>query len=127
MLMELALNTSPPPHPSPAHVRLTDRAAKQILHVLHQEKLKKGYLRLSVLGGGCSGFQYQFSLETAVNPDDILVEKAGTGLLVDNISLPFLENCEIDFVEDLSGAGFQIRNPNAQSSCGCGNSFAPKM
>jgi len=79
------------------------------------------------LGGGCSGFQYQFSLETAINTDDILVEKAGTGLLVDSVSLPFLENCEIDFVEDLSGAGFQIRNPNAQSSCGCGNSFAPKI
>lgn len=125
--MELALNTQPQASTPGGFVRLTERAAKQILHILHMEKLKKGYLRLSVLGGGCSGFQYKFSLETETQADDQVIEKAGAGLLIDTTSLPFLENCEIDFVEDLSGAGFQIRNPNAQSSCGCGNSFAPKM
>ena len=125
--MELGLNTPTSSNSSNVPLHLTERAAKQILHILRKEELKEGYVRLSVLGGGCSGFQYKFSLETHINADDKIIEKSGAGLLVDTTSLPFLENCEVDFVEDLAGAGFQIRNPNAQSSCGCGNSFAPKM
>ena len=81
-------------------------------------------LRLSVSGGGCSGFQYGFSFDDTRNEEDVEFERDGVKLLVDETSLDLLAGAEIDFVEDLVGASFQVRNPNATSSCGCGSSFA---
>ena len=82
------------------------------------------FLRISVSGGGCSGFQYGLSFDDQTNPDDRVFERDGVGVVVDDTSLDLLNGAEVDFVEDLMGASFQIRNPNAASSCGCGNSFS---
>lgn len=81
-------------------------------------------LRVAVLGGGCSGFQYEFSLVETSGPDDKILEKDGTKVLIDAVSLEFLDGSTIDYVDELIGASFQIRNPNAKSSCGCGTSFS---
>ena len=81
-------------------------------------------LRVAVDGGGCSGFQYRFELVEAAEADDIRIEAGGQAALVDPVSLPFLKGSEIAFVDDLSGAQFVVRNPNAASSCGCGVSFS---
>jgi iron-sulfur cluster insertion protein len=82
------------------------------------------FLRISVSGGGCSGFQYNFALEQSRNDDDRSFARDGAEIVVDETSLELLAGAELDFVEDLSGAFFQMRNPNAASSCGCGNSFS---
>lgn len=81
-------------------------------------------LRVAVDGGGCSGFQYRLDLVEAAEPDDLRIEAKGQTALIDPVSLPFLKGSEIAFVDDLSGAQFVIRNPNAASSCGCGVSFS---
>ena len=81
-------------------------------------------LRITVSGGGCSGFQYGFTFDPARNEDDRLFERDGAQVVVDEVSLELLNGSEIDYVEDLAGASFAIRNPNAASSCGCGNSFS---
>ncbi len=81
-------------------------------------------LRIAVEGGGCSGFQYDMTLEEASAPDDIVLEGAGQRVLIDPVSLPFLENATIDFTDELIGARFVVNNPNATSSCGCGISFS---
>jgi iron-sulfur cluster assembly accessory protein len=80
-------------------------------------------LRISVEGGGCSGFQYKYALVSAGDADDVVIERAGARVVIDPISLGFLGGSEIDFVDDLMGAAFKIRNPNATASCGCGTSF----
>lgn len=103
---------------------LTERAAKRILELAAEEAQPGLMLRVAVSGGGCSGFQYGFTLDDAVNPDDQVVEKAGAKLVIDEISLGMLGGSEIDFVEALVGSSFAVRNPNATSSCGCGTSFA---
>lgn len=85
-------------------------------------------LRLAVDSGGCSGFKYIFNLEdAAVTPDDIVIERDGATMVVDKTSLSFLEGSEVDFISDLSGESFQVKNPMADSSCGCGTSFAVKI
>jgi len=81
-------------------------------------------LRVAVEGGGCSGFQYQFDLVDAAQPDDIRIERDGAAAVVDEMSLVLLKGSEIDFVDELAGAEFKVRNPNAKSSCGCGVSFS---
>ena len=81
-------------------------------------------LRVAVEGGGCSGFQYQFDLVDAVQEDDLKVERDGAAAVVDVVSLALLGGSEIDFVDELAGAEFRVRNPNAKSSCGCGVSFS---
>ena len=81
-------------------------------------------LRVSVDGGGCSGFQYRFELVQSAGPEDIRIEADGQAAVVDTVSLPFLKGSEIAFVDDLAGAQFVVRNPNAASSCGCGVSFS---
>jgi len=81
-------------------------------------------LRVAVEGGGCSGFQYQFDLVDAVQDDDLKVERDGAAAVVDIVSLALLGGSEIDFVDELAGAEFRVRNPNAKSSCGCGVSFS---
>ena len=104
-------------------VVVTDRAVQRIAQILAKENDGTA-LRVSVSGGGCSGFQYGFEFDTQQAPDDIVVEKDGVTVLVDSMSLMYLLGSEIDFVEDLIGASFQVRNPKAQSSCGCGSSFS---
>jgi iron-sulfur cluster insertion protein len=115
--------TAPAPVPG-ATLGLTASAARRILKVAESEGNPALGLRISVSGGGCSGFQYSFSLDADETPDDIVIARDGARLLVDTVSLEYLRGSELDFVEDLSGAGFRINNPLAVSSCGCGNSFA---
>ena len=80
--------------------------------------------RIAVNGGGCSGYQYDFSFDDAKTDDDLVIERDGAKVLVDTVSLEFLGGAEIDFVDDLMGAHFEVKNPNAKSSCGCGTSFS---
>ena len=105
-------------------VILTEAAARRIAYLITQEGNPQLMLRLAVSGGGCSGFQYGFSFDDTRNEDDVEFERNGVKLLVDPTSLELLAGAEVDFVEDLVGAAFQVRNPNATSSCGCGSSFA---
>ena len=103
---------------------ITDSAAQRIAALRSQEEAEGAFLRIAVSGGGCSGFQYGLSFDDRKNPDDFVFEKDGVAVVVDDVSLDLLKGAEVDFVEDLMGASFQIRNPNAASSCGCGNSFS---
>jgi iron-sulfur cluster insertion protein len=105
-------------------VKVTESAARRIAFLMAQEATPNVKLRLAVSGGGCSGFQYGFSFDNTVNPDDRVFARDGAVVVIDETSLDLLGGAEIDFVEDLVGAAFQVRNPNATSSCGCGNSFA---
>jgi iron-sulfur cluster assembly accessory protein len=102
---------------------VTERAARRILKVLSTE-VPGAMLRISVSGGGCSGFQYVFSVDATRNDDDHLIERDGARVLVDETSLPFLKGSQLDFVDDLMGQAFKVENPNATASCGCGTSFA---
>lgn len=102
---------------------LSPAAAKRIQAIGAQEG-RSVMLRVAVEGGGCSGFQYMFDLVEAAEPDDLKVERDGAAALVDVVSLALLKGSEIDFVDELAGAEFRIRNPNAKSSCGCGVSFS---
>ena len=103
---------------------VTDSAAARIAYLVEQEKQPGLMLRVSVSGGGCSGFQYGFSFDDATTPDDRIFERAGARVVIDEMSLELLRGSEIDFVEDLIGAYFRVNNPNAASSCGCGSSFS---
>ena len=103
---------------------ITDNAARRIAALTEQEQAAGAFLRIAVSGGGCSGFQYGLSFDDQQNPDDFVFEHGGVAVVVDDVSLDLLKGAEVDFVEDLMGASFQIRNPNAASSCGCGNSFS---
>ena len=105
-------------------VRLTENAAKRVKTLMKMEGKPSLFLRLSVLGGGCSGFQYSFGLEEAPGEDDVLFEDHDVGLLVDKVSLDLLNGSEVDYVDELVGSAFTVRNPNAASNCGCGNSFS---
>ncbi|MDR7125359.1 iron-sulfur cluster assembly accessory protein [Pseudorhodobacter sp. 4114] len=102
--------------------RVTDRAFARLAEIAEMTGEQKS-LRVAVEGGGCSGFQYEIKLDDPV-PDDLVLEKNGQRVLVDSVSLPFLQNAVIDFTEELIGARFVIENPNASSSCGCGVSFS---
>lgn len=104
-------------------VTLSPNAARRI-HAIGQAEGRPVMLRVAVDGGGCSGFQYRFDLVEAVEPDDLKIERDGAAALVDVISLALLKGSEIDFVDELAGAEFRVRNPNAKSSCGCGVSFS---
>jgi iron-sulfur cluster insertion protein len=105
-------------------VLLTENAARRIAALRVQEQAGNARLRIAVSGGGCSGFRYGFSFDDQMNDDDIVFERDGVGVVIDEVSLDLVNGAEIDFIEDLMGAAFQIRNPNAASSCGCGNSFS---
>jgi iron-sulfur cluster insertion protein len=104
-------------------VTLSPSAAKRIQAIGAREG-RPVMLRVAVEGGGCSGFQYLFDLVDEVQPDDLKVERDGAAALVDVVSLALLKGSEIDYVDELAGAEFRIRNPNAKSSCGCGVSFS---
>jgi iron-sulfur cluster insertion protein len=103
---------------------LTENAARRIAVLRDREQAKNAFLRITVSGGGCSGFQYGFAFDEQRNADDFVFERNGVAVVVDDVSLGLLNGAEVDFVEDLMGASFQIHNPNAASSCGCGNSFS---
>ena len=98
-------------------------AAKRIAFLASKEA-KPVMMRVAVLGGGCSGFQYNFSFEEQKNDDDLLIERDGAAVVVDPTSLELLKGSELDYVEEMVGSSFQVKNPNATSSCGCGNSFS---
>jgi iron-sulfur cluster insertion protein len=103
---------------------LTESAAHRIATLRAEEQAESAFLRIAVSGGGCSGFQYGFTFDDQRNDDDFVFERDGVAVVVDDVSLGLLNGAEVDFVEDLMGASFQVRNPNAASSCGCGNSFS---
>ena len=104
-------------------ITLTDRAAARIRDIVAREPGKQA-LRIAVNGGGCSGFQYEFQLAGSAGEDDLVIERGGARALVDPVSQGFLDGAEIDFIDDLMGQSFRIRNPNATASCGCGTSFS---
>ena len=104
-------------------VTLSDRAADRICEILKTETGPK-MLRVSVSGGGCSGFQYEFSLEDSRAADDLIIEAGESAVLIDPVSLPYLSGSVIDFKNELIGARFAVENPNATASCGCGTSFS---
>ena len=104
-------------------ITLTDAAARRIAAILARDAAKTA-LRVSVEGGGCSGFSYKFDLVDAGLEDDLVLEKGDARVLIDSMSLVYMDGSEIDFVDDLMGQSFQVRNPNATASCGCGTSFA---
>ena len=103
---------------------MTDSFVKRMKQLQTQKNKPDLMLRIRVDGGGCQGFEYHFVEETVKNDNDTLFEKEGVHIVTDDISLPFLENAEMDYVDDLIGAHFKINNPNASSSCGCGTSFS---
>jgi len=104
-------------------VTVSERAARRIGEILKAEPTGT-MLRVSVEGGGCSGFQYKFDMERARAEDDIVISRDGAVVLIDPVSVNYMAGAEIDFVEDLIGASFKVKNPNATASCGCGTSFA---
>ncbi len=104
-------------------ITVSDRAATQIAQIIANED-KNSMLRVSVEGGGCSGFQYKFELVSAQEADDLAIEKNGVLVLVDPVSQMYMEGSEIDFADELIGAAFKVNNPNATASCGCGTSFS---
>src|SRR6187549_823898 len=108
---------------SQGNVTVTDRAASKIASIL-QKEAEGAMLRVSVEGGGCSGFQYKFDMERTKAEDDILIRREDAAVLIDSVSLNYLAGSEIDFVDDLIGASFRINNPQAKASCGCGTSFS---
>ncbi|HXQ51749.1 MAG TPA: iron-sulfur cluster insertion protein ErpA [Stellaceae bacterium] len=110
--------------PSEGQVSLTASAARRIAELRSQENAPDAFLRLAVSGGGCSGFQYGFTFDKERRADDLVFARDGVELVIDEVSLELVKGAELDFVEDLMGAYFQVRNPNAASSCGCGNSFS---
>ncbi len=115
--MTTAADTLAPP------VTVTDRAAARIAKIMASEP-PGSMLRISVEGGGCSGFQYRFDFTTTRNPDDFAIVKEGATVLVDEISLPYMAGTQLDWVDDLIGSAFKLQNPNAVANCGCGTSFS---
>jgi iron-sulfur cluster assembly accessory protein len=104
-------------------ITVSERAARRIGEILKGEA-PGAMLRVSVEGGGCSGFQYKFDIERAKTADDLVISRDGATVLIDAISIGYLAGSEIDFVDDLIGAAFKVKNPNATASCGCGTSFS---
>jgi iron-sulfur cluster insertion protein len=102
----------------------TDRAADKVRQLISEENNPELKLRVFISGGGCSGFQYGFTFDDDVKEDDTQVEKGGVTLLIDPMSFQYLMGAEIDYQEDLQGARFVIKNPNATTTCGCGSSFS---
>ena len=103
-------------------IEITDNAQEHIASVLKKDSAN--YFRITVLGGGCAGFQYKFDFEKFKNADDILIEDTKINILIDETSMDLIENSKIDYVHELIGSSFKITNPQASSSCGCGTSFS---
>jgi iron-sulfur cluster insertion protein len=105
-------------------INITELAVAKIADILAEENNPKAKLRTFVQGGGCSGFSYGFTLDEEQNEDDFVVEKSGITILVDAMSMQYLQGANIDYQDDLTGSQFVISNPNAKSTCGCGSSFS---
>ncbi|MEN9896274.1 MAG: hypothetical protein RIR97_2126, partial [Pseudomonadota bacterium] len=110
-------------HMSETTITVTDNAARRISQILLKETGKNA-MRVSVEGGGCSGFSYKFDLVSEPGDDDIVLENGDAKVLIDRLSVVYMDGSEIDFVDNLLGQSFQIKNPNAVASCGCGTSFS---
>lgn len=108
----------------PAFLVFTDSAADKVKQLIDEEGNPDLKLRVFVQGGGCSGFQYGFTFDEDVNEDDTVLDKNGVSLLIDTMSYQYLVGAEIDYKEDINGAQFVIKNPNASTTCGCGSSFS---
>jgi iron-sulfur cluster assembly accessory protein len=108
---------------SETSITISERAANRIAELLRSETAPSLF-RVSVEGGGCSGFQYRFDLVSERAPDDVLIERDGARVVVDPVSLGFMQGAELDFVDDLIGAQFKLNNPNVTAACGCGTSFS---
>jgi len=109
---------------NPNELNLTDGAVKKILSLSEKQSEVKVNLRVYVTGGGCSGFQYGFSFDESIDEEDTCVSKKGANLIIDPLSLQYLLGSTVDYIEDLSGTKFIIKNPNAITTCGCGESFS---
>ena len=109
--------------PATLPVTVSANAARRIAEILDSEP-EGSMLRVSVEGGGCSGFRYEFAVDSTRQGDDFTIERDGVTVVVDPVSLEYMAGSEIDFVDEIIGASFQIRNPNATSGCGCGTSFS---
>ncbi len=107
----------------PSPLNFTDSAAAKVKELIEEEGVPGLKLRVFVSGGGCSGFQYGFTFDEETNEDDTVIEKNGVTLLIDPMSFTYLMGAEIDYLESIEGSQFVIKNPNAQSTCGCGSSF----
>ena len=123
-MTQLATQTAADLAEPPVPLVFTDSAAAKVADLIAEEGNPELKLRVFVQGGGCSGFQYGFTFDDAVNDDDTLFEKNGVTLLVDSMSFQYLVGAEIDYKEDINGSQFVIKNPNAQTTCGCGSSFS---
>ncbi len=111
---------------SETNITISKAAAKRIGVVVNSEPDKQA-LRVSVSGGGCSGFQYNFELAGEAGEDDLILERDGSKVYIDSVSLMYMEGSQIDFVDDLIGQTFQVKNPNATAACGCGASFSVRV
>ena len=123
--MDIQINFAPKPKVvEGATVGFTESAASKVKALVEEEKNPNLKLRVSVDGGGCSGFQYGFAFDETVSDDDTVIEKNGATMLVDVTSMQYLNGSEVDYLEGLEGARFVVNNPNAKSTCGCGSSFS---
>jgi len=105
-------------------ITVSASAARQVARLLRNEENSDQALRVSVSGGGCSGFQYGFAFDAGPREDDLVIKKEGVTVVIDSVSAGYMAGSEIDYIDDLVGASFQINNPRAVSSCGCGTSFS---
>lgn len=103
---------------------ISENAARRISELIQEEDNKDVRLRISVLGGGCSGFQYNYDFDAKTDDEDLLFEKDGVEVVIDSMSIEYVEGSMLDYVETLGSAAFEIKNPNATANCGCGNSFS---
>jgi iron-sulfur cluster insertion protein len=122
--MESTINTTIATEQGLPGIVLTNAAARKVQELILEERNPELKLRVYISGGGCSGFQYGFSFDEERAEDDIAVENDGVTLLVDPLSFQYLMGAEVDYTENLQGAQFVIRNPNASTTCGCGSSFS---
>jgi iron-sulfur cluster insertion protein len=122
--MSAAVETSPAAVQTPGPLLFSDAAAAKVKQLIDEEGNAALKLRVFVQGGGCSGFQYGFTFDEVVNEDDTTMERNGVTLLIDSMSYQYLVGAEIDYKEDIEGAQFVIKNPNATTTCGCGSSFS---
>ena len=124
MNTESAVSSFTPPPGAPPSLVFTDAAAAKVSELIREESNPNLKLRVFVQGGGCSGFQYGFTFDENLEEGDLRVENGGVTLLIDPMSIQYLAGAEIDYKEDIEGAQFVIRNPNAATTCGCGSSFS---
>ena len=108
----------------PKELNITENAVLKVKKLIAEENKKDLHLRVFVTGGGCSGFQYGFSFDHVIEEDDTCIEKEGANLVIDSLSLQYLQGSTVDYIEDLTGSKFIISNPNATTTCGCGESFS---